>query len=104
MRDLEKMFHQEMLLIYTRAKSECKYNATRFFQMVNEHGGVEAARILLRSPLSEGFAALWSYGRLDLSMEALVLQSSWKPLFTSEELAIAEKRLKEAGYKFDLKK
>lgn len=43
----ERAFHQAMVRIYQRAKDEVGYNATRFLQMVAEHGGVEAARHLL---------------------------------------------------------
>ncbi|MFX0195965.1 MAG: hypothetical protein ACFFCW_07570 [Candidatus Hodarchaeota archaeon] len=98
MRDLENMFHHAMLSIYERAKHECGYNATRFLQMVNERGGLQAAKVLLQSPLSEGFIALWERQRLDLTMEALIQSSTWKALFTKEELEIARKRLQEAGY------
>jgi len=45
----EGAFHNAMLDIYDRAKRECGYNAARFRQMVMQHGGVEAARMLLAS-------------------------------------------------------
>lgn len=87
---LENQFHGAMLSIYKRAKIECGYNATRFLQMVNEHGGLEAAKILLHNKdLSEGFVALWERGRLDLTMEALILKPPWKELFTKEEREIS---------------
>ncbi len=96
---IEGKFHNEMIQIYEKAKQECGYNATRFFQMVTELGGVQAARSLLRSnALSDGLVELWERGRLDLTMEALVLRPPWKILFTSEELATAEKRLRDLGY------
>lgn len=98
MTDPEKKFHQAMLLIYERARDECGYNATRFLQMVNSRGGLEAARLLLHSPLSDGFTALWELGRLDITMEALILQPTWSSLFTNEELEIARQRLEEAGF------
>lgn len=97
--DLEYRFHDEMLEIYRRAKVECHYNATRFLQMVSETGGLKAARSLLAaSGVSEGFTALWQCGRLDLTVEALVLSSPWTVLFTPPELAIAKKRLDDLGY------
>src|ERR1019366_5437000 len=96
---VELRFHDEMLEIYRRAKVECHYNATRFLQMVSETGGLAAARSLLAaSGLSDGVTALWQCGRLDLTMEALVLRSPWKDLFTDAELAIAQKRLDDLGY------
>lgn len=98
--DLEKSFDGEMRNIYQRALSECQYRATRFLNTINEHGGYAAARQLLASPkYSEGLTKLWELGRLDISMEALVLKAPWKTLFTEQELQIARKRLQELGYK-----
>ncbi len=68
-------FHEAMLSIYKHAKAECNYNATRFLQMVNEQGGFQTARTLLHAPdNSQGFTAVWKCGRLDLTVEALVLK------------------------------
>jgi len=68
---LENEFHEAMLDIYRKAKSEAKYNAQRFLQMVVDHGGIEAAKMLINSEtVSEGYTALWERGRLDLTVEA----------------------------------
>ncbi|MBW1998582.1 MAG: hypothetical protein JRJ29_11530 [Deltaproteobacteria bacterium] len=97
--DIKVQFHRMMMVIYERTKSECNYNATRFLEMVNRYGGLEAAKALLHSPGSqEGLIALWHCGRLDISMEATILKSPWNNLFTEEELEIAKKRLHELGY------
>jgi hypothetical protein len=97
--DLESAFHKEMLEIYERAKTECNYVATRFRQMVGEVGGLVAAKRLLASEgYSEGLTRLWEEGRLDISMEALVIRDPWRKLFTVEELEIARRRLTELGY------
>jgi hypothetical protein len=45
--ELERLFHNEMLHIYERARTECHYTATRFLQMVVEQGGLAAAKALL---------------------------------------------------------
>lgn len=96
---LETRFHSAMLDIYNRAKRECGYNATRFLGMIVEHGGVETARILLHAnAVTEGYTALWERRRLDLTVEALVLQPAWIALFTAEERDTARKRLAEYGY------
>jgi hypothetical protein len=85
-----------MLNIYSRARSEARYNATRFLSMVTEHGGLETARILLHAPtVSEGYGALWERGRLDLSVEAVVLKPEWHSLFSDGEREIARTRLRE---------
>lgn len=98
---LELQFNEAMLNIYRRAKSEAKYNAIRFLQMVTDHGGTETAHILINSPtVSEGYTALWERGRLDLTVEAMVSENKqFHELFSDEELAICRKRLSQYEYK-----
>ena len=99
MSKLEARFQLEMVGIYERAKKECNYNATRFLQMVTDSGGLGAAKALLRAPdISDGFTALWELGRLDLTIEAVVVRDPWNTLFTDQELAVARKRLSDLGY------
>jgi len=95
---LERKFHDEMLNIYDTAKTECNYIATRFYQMVLEHGGLNAAKHLLAGNISEGIKRLWEEKRLDISMEATIIQDPWHKLFSDNELAIARKRLNDLGY------
>ena len=98
--NLEGGFHQEMLRIYEEAK-RFDYQANYFLGMVVEQGGLTAARGLLRgNQVSDGFTRLWEEGRLDLSVEALVLRDPWNALFTGEELSEARRRLEGAGYDF----
>lgn len=95
----EDAFHQKMIEVYEKAKKECRYNAVRFHQMVQQNGGLATAKKLLASNhYPEGLTRLWELKRLDISMEATVLQEPWRDLFSPVELAIAEKRLKELGY------
>jgi hypothetical protein len=99
--DLEKQFNEAMLDVYRRAKAEAGYNATRFLGMVTEMGGYETARTLIHAPtVSEGYTALWERGRLDLTVEAVILQSKWRDLFSELERDIARRRLAEYGYDF----
>ena len=96
---LERQFHVAMAQIYTRAKSEAGYNATRYLQMVAELGGLATAKQLLHaSGVSDGFTHLWERHRLDLTVEALVLLPEWQGLFKSGELDIALDRLTSYGY------
>ena len=99
--DVEKRFDNAMFEIYRRAKAEAGYNATRYFQMLTDHRGLETARILLHAgTVSDGYAALWERGRLDLTVEALIYDHpEYHPLFTEEEREIARRRLQE--YKYD---
>ena len=95
--DVLGRFNQEMLRVYEEA-AQFGYRPTRFLEMVNSSGGIATAQQLLRNGPSDGFTRLWEEGRLDLSVEAIVLQERWAPLFTEEELATARLRLEEAGY------
>lgn len=96
---LESAFEEEMRIIYNIWKTEFKYNASRFIQMIEKDGGLNAAKALLANKNHhEGLTRLWEEKRLDVSMEAIILKETWCTLFSSIELGIASKRLKELGY------
>ncbi len=96
--NLEERFHEAMLGIYEEAAT-FDYRPTYFLRMVNEQGGLSAARSLLNgAELTEGLVRLWQEDRLDISVEALVLREPWNALFTAEELAKARHLLEEMGY------
>ncbi len=59
-----------------------------------------AHRSLSGRRLSDGFNALLGKGRLDLSLEALVVDKRFTGLFTDEEANEALTRLLEVGYRF----
>jgi hypothetical protein len=98
--DIVKQFDEAMFTIYRRAKSEANYNATIFFRMLNERGGLETAKYLINATQpSEGYTHLYERGRLDLTVEAMVVEEKrWQSLFTEEELAKARKRLSDYRY------
>ncbi len=101
--DVERAFHEAMVAIYTTAKRDLGYNATRFLQMITDVGGLAAARKLLHaSAVSEGFTTPWEHRRLDLSVEAHVLRPEFELLFTDSERRIAERRLKDYGFGGDI--
>ena len=93
-------FYEAMLDIYRRAKREAKYNAQRFLQKVVDHGGIEAARMLIHADtVSDGYTALWERGRLDLTVEAMIVESpKFHSLFTEDEMGICSRRLADYGY------
>jgi hypothetical protein len=97
---LSKHFDGAMFEIYQRAKSEAGYTATIFFNMVSDRGGLDTAKYLINSPKeSDGYTALYERGRLDLTVEAMVIENKrWHELFTDEELGKARLRLKKYGY------
>ncbi|GGK63536.1 hypothetical protein Sme01_05750 [Sphaerisporangium melleum] len=92
-------FDKAMRSIYDRARREANYHAGYFLSMLAEHGSLATARKLLHAPaVSDGFAALWERGRLDLTVEALVIQPHFADLFTPAEIEIAHHRLTQFGY------
>ena len=91
--ELERRFNAAMLEIYERAGAELGYWATRYLQLLRRRGGLEAARYLLRQKAtSDGYQALREVGRLDLTVESLVLTPEFAALFTSAELSTAHER------------
>jgi cell wall assembly regulator SMI1 len=100
MTDLEARFEHEMVeKVYRAAGRETGYWAGYFLKSVKQHGGVGAARRLLqRDGISHGLARLAELRRLDLTMETLVLDPAYHPLFTDDERAVASRRLDEAAH------
>jgi hypothetical protein len=100
MSDILKQFDEAMLAIYRRAKSEAQHNATIFFRMLTEKGGLATAQYLINSERpSDGYTRLYERGRLDLTVEAMVVEDKrWHGLFTAGELAKAKKRPSDYGY------
>lgn len=93
-------FDTAMMGIYQHALSEVDYKATIFLRMLHEHRGLETARRLIHSPkVSDGYTSLWELGRLDLTVEALIIDNEkYRPLFSDEEIAICRKRLQDYKY------
>jgi hypothetical protein len=69
---LFKQFDQAMLTIYRRAIAEAKCTASIFFRMLDEKGRTKYL-INSESP-SEGYTRLYELGRLDLTVEAVVVE------------------------------
>jgi hypothetical protein len=69
--------------------------------MVTDKGGLLTAKTLINSAKpSDGYTALYLKQRLDLTVEAMVVEDKrWHPLFTSSEIERASARLKEYRYK-----
>lgn len=67
--------------------------------MVGSEGGYRTAvKLLSANRVSDGFEKLWEKGRLDLSVEALILQPQWADHFAPELREVAEKRLRAANF------
>ena len=99
--DLEKLsrqFEEELKDKMVKAKKDCKYNPTRFNQMLARYGGVATAKQLIGNSIrtghtSEGYTTLLLCGRLDLSMEDSVCKSVYAPLFSEEEISYCKELL-----------
>lgn len=103
MNEIEKKFNNDMLYIYTTAKKELGYNASRFIQLVSDKGGLNAAKQLIsKEGGTYGFEVLWEKKRLDLSIEAFVLKPEYNELFSDEEKMTCKERLEK--FDFDIKK
>lgn len=86
-------FEEAMRNIYFEAKS-AGYTASAFWSMLQSEGALNTARRLALAPrASEGFTQLYLLGRLDLTVEALIVQEPWRRLFTPDVLAAAQTRL-----------
>lgn len=88
-----------MKAVYDLGRSEAGYTASYFLGMLAQHGAQDTAHRLLASPaISDGFAELWERGRLDLTVEAIVVEPEFAELFSTEEIAMARRRLEQFGY------
>lgn len=101
MTSLERQFNLAMEDIYRRAKSEAGYTPSIFFQMISDRGGLATATYLINAPKpSDGYTRLYELGRLDLTVEAVVVENKkWHELFTTSEIERARMRLVQYGCK-----
>lgn len=77
------------------------YPATKFHRMLDSDGGYATAnRLLAASRVSDGYSELVTRGRTDLTLEALVTESHWRPFIDPKLLEVAETRLRRTGYAF----
>jgi hypothetical protein len=97
---LSQKFDKALFDAYRRAKIEANYNATIFYGMLTTRGGRDTAKYLINSSKpSDGYTALYERERLDLTVEAIVLENpQWQKLFEPEELERARARLKQYDY------
>ena len=101
MNDKEKQLYNAMKNIYHEAK-DLGYIATRFMHMLGEKGPMHTAcSLILKEGGTEGFFRLWELRRLDLSVEALVLNDDFKELFSDEERERCRERLTKYDYFID---
>jgi hypothetical protein len=96
---LEQRLTERLFDLYDRVGEGTGYWANYFLRDLKRLGGLEVARKLLNArAVSEGFERLKKEHLLRESVEAVVLEPQFQPLFSPTELARARQRLAEHGY------
>lgn len=85
---------------WLKARKEAEALGVRLRPMAKEDALPAARRALTGNRTSDGFAALEKLGRLDLTLEALVVDRRYTAQFSDQEANAALTRLLEAGYGF----
>jgi hypothetical protein len=89
MSELEKQLEAELLALYEKWKPPSRNVFLRMVKKTKDKrlykGPVGTVRYLLKRPPSVGFIDLVDAGKADLTVEALVIQRKWSPLFTEAE-------------------
>lgn len=91
---------EKFITAWAAAREKAAALGVRMRPVAPEEAMKSARRTLSGSRLSDGFTALQGMGRLELSLEALVIDKRFTGLFTDEEANEALTRLLEAGYRF----
>ena len=86
--------------VWLAKREQAQALGVRLRPMAAEDAMKQARRVLSGSRTSDGFASLADLGRLDLSLEALVVDKRYTALFSDEEANNALIRLLDAGYQF----
>lgn len=77
------------------------YKPNQFKRMLEQHGGFETVqRVLATGKPSDGFTRLWELRRLDLTCEALIVETEWRKHFDPALIARAEGLLAQMNYAF----
>jgi len=101
MNDVENLQFTHQLVAAANEAVGLGYRPTRFKQMLNTDGGFETVkRILATGRPSEGFTRLLELGRVDLTCEAIIVESRWRPFFDEGLLTRSEALLKAVHYDY----
>jgi hypothetical protein len=73
---------------------ELAYTLTVFIGMLERYGGVQTTkRLIADGEIQYGLKRMAELGRLDITMEQIMLEPEFAPLFTGGEIAAARWRL-----------
>lgn len=98
MQILEKEFDRDLYKLYLRVKEV--YNPKVFYKMYGELGALKCAQKLLEeSRIHSGFTRLVEERKLELTVEAFVMENTkYHPLFSEKMLDNARRKLNELEY------
>ena len=94
----EIIMEQKFILAWADARERALELGVRMRPVGNEEALSSARRNLSGGKVSDGFWELARMGRLELSLEALAVDSRFTALFTDDQANTALTRLLEAGY------
>ncbi|ONI44038.1 hypothetical protein AN641_08635 [Candidatus Epulonipiscioides gigas] len=97
---LKELFSKEMLILYKQISKQIKYKSQNLLKYINEYGGYQAALKYIYTPsYTNDFSALWEAGRLDLSIEVLLLNEKYRSIIAPDVINFCTRRLNEYNYK-----
>lgn len=94
---LERQLMEELLDSCAYMRKKLGYRPTRFQQMLAEYGAVLTAKKLLAKEDMSKMTGLWELinnKKPELSMEYIVMQDKYRPLFSDEEIKVCIDRLR----------
>ena len=89
----EERFNEDLINLYTTAVRTCDCQPISLSAVVAEGGVCAVKNYLASHTIRSGLFPLSEFGRIDLSVESLVLRDDYRSLFEPNELQEAEKRL-----------
>lgn len=97
---LQNKFNEEVFESVEKMKKEV-YAPVRFIKMLHQanNNAFEVAQKVVAKRATIGLEKLYEKGRLDLSMEALIVKPEYEELFPPQVINVCKRRLKSLGYK-----
>lgn len=96
---LEKKLQDEVIKNCEIAEKDYNCKMTRLIETINRFGIVRTAQEIIRKGrTSDSFSKLVEANRIDLTMEAVIVNPKYSELFTDEEVNACYELLCENGY------
>ncbi|QOY63692.1 HNH endonuclease [Lysobacter sp. H21R4] len=95
----QQLKFESVLLEAVDQAKKFDYHPNRFIGMIKSKGPFQTVKDIVASGSpSEGFDKLALFNRIDLTCEAIIVETSWRAFFDDDLLDIAERRLAAYGY------